>query len=217
MDGNVYDVSRQPRDGDAGYLGLGTILYTIKGYQPSFRLAARRDGSIVMYEADENPSARTGSDLLDIQGKVKRIVITSHIDGTTEIGAITDARRIATLVDVVLQAPVDQQQLVNGPDCFIVFQLADGTVVRRAYTIDLNVLARGIKLPDAFRTAMNEAVPGVRPSTQPPDSLLILPTPRPVSTDTQGVKLPPAGWLMQGNSGTAATYGSFLQHCVHGH
>jgi hypothetical protein len=43
----------------AAYLDPGTPLYAVDGYRPSFRLAARREGRLVLYEAAENPSART--------------------------------------------------------------------------------------------------------------------------------------------------------------
>jgi hypothetical protein len=44
-------------DGDAAYLDPGTALYAVKGSQPSFRLAARREGKLVLYEAVANPVA----------------------------------------------------------------------------------------------------------------------------------------------------------------
>jgi hypothetical protein len=58
---------------DAAYLDKGTALYAVKGYRPTFRLAARRDGELVLFEAAENPRARTWADLLDPGGKVRWI------------------------------------------------------------------------------------------------------------------------------------------------
>jgi hypothetical protein len=47
-------------DGDAAYLDPGTPLYAVRGYRPSVRLAARRsDGALVLYEAADNPRARS--------------------------------------------------------------------------------------------------------------------------------------------------------------
>jgi hypothetical protein len=42
-------------DGDAAYLDQGTPLYAVRGFRPSFRLAARRDGALVLYEAIDSP------------------------------------------------------------------------------------------------------------------------------------------------------------------
>ena len=44
-------------DGDAAYLDPGTALYAVRGYRPSFRLAARREGKLVLYEAAADPAA----------------------------------------------------------------------------------------------------------------------------------------------------------------
>ena len=60
----------EPQDGDAAYLDAGSPLYQVRGYRPSFRLAARQDGGLVIFEADTNPRARAGRDLLDLEGKV---------------------------------------------------------------------------------------------------------------------------------------------------
>ena len=54
----------QAKDGDAAFLDIGTRVYTVKGYLPTFRLAAYLDGVLQLYEADTNPCARTGADLL---------------------------------------------------------------------------------------------------------------------------------------------------------
>src|SRR5918998_5506659 len=50
-------------------------VYAIKGYDPSFRLAARMDTDLRAFEVLYNPKAKEGSDLLDIGGKVRGILI----------------------------------------------------------------------------------------------------------------------------------------------
>jgi hypothetical protein len=63
------DPTRQePQDGDAAYLEAGSPLYRVDGYRPTFRLGARQDGRLVLFEADTNPRARVGRDLLDLEG-----------------------------------------------------------------------------------------------------------------------------------------------------
>ncbi len=106
-EGNVSDPSG-PQDGDAAFLEVGTPVYTVKGYKPEFMLAARRNDELVLYLSDTNPSAETGSDLMDLEGKVKYIGVNSEYDGKTELAAIKDQSQVDSLVRMVLDAPIDQ-------------------------------------------------------------------------------------------------------------
>ena len=99
----------EPQDGDAAYLEAGSPLYRVHGYRPTFRLAARQDGRLVIFEADTNPRARVGRDLLDLEGKVRRISINSRADGRSELGAITDPKQVAAMVRMLHGGPVDQR------------------------------------------------------------------------------------------------------------
>ena len=147
------------RDGDASYLDAGTPVYIVKGYNPEFRLAAYRDDRLVLFEADTNPRAQTGADLLDIGGKVQYIGVNSSEDGVTELAAITDPEQVAVLVELVLGAPVDQTHLTQvSIQYFIAFHLRDGTITTRAYSPDSGELFRGIMLPEAFGTAVEQAL-----------------------------------------------------------
>lgn len=159
LSGNVNDPGYRSQDGDAGFLPAGTMIYEVKGYAPAFRLAARRDGHIVLYEADTNPHAKTGADLLDIGGKVRSITILSDQDGVTLLGAISDAAEVVSLTAIVLAAPVDQsRQPTDGQRYFIAFNLLDGTRVARAYWPATGELSRGILLPQAFAEAVASAI-----------------------------------------------------------
>ncbi|MDP6604766.1 MAG: hypothetical protein QF664_00695, partial [Dehalococcoidia bacterium] len=89
---NVTDPSYRAKDGDSANLDSGTAVYTVGDYAPSFRLTARRDGRLLLYEADSNPRARRGSDLLDIGGRVEHIATESAVDGR-ELVVIDDPRR----------------------------------------------------------------------------------------------------------------------------
>ena len=151
------------QDGDAAYLDKGTVVYIVKGYNPEFRLAAYRDGRLVLFEADTNSKAQTGADLLDIGGKVEYIGVNSAEDGVTELAAITDPEQVAVLVELVLGAPVDQTRMTQvGSQYFIAFHLRDDTIVTRAYSPDSGELSRGIMLPEAFGIAVEYAVSGMR-------------------------------------------------------
>lgn len=132
----------------------------VKGYNPEFRLAAYRDDRLVLFEADTNPRAQTGADLLDIGGKVQYIGVNSAEDGVTEVASITDPVQEAVLVESVLGAPVDQTRPPHGgiQNFFIAFHLRDGTISIRAYSPDSGELSRGILLPEAFATAVEQVL-----------------------------------------------------------
>jgi hypothetical protein len=141
-----------PQDGDAAYLEAGSPLYQVRGYRPSFRLAARQDGRLVVFEADTNPGARVGRDLLDLDGKVRRISVNSQSDGTTELGAITDPEQVAGMVGMLLAGPVDQRVEPAGeqPVWLLAFHLRDGTATVRAYDAATRRVQRGILVPGRF-------------------------------------------------------------------
>jgi hypothetical protein len=153
---NVSSPSYRSRNGDAAFLEKGTIIYSIKDYLPEFRLTA---GLGELYEADTNPHARKGADLLDIGGKVEYIGINSSIDGKTELASIKDKNQVSGLVEMVLNAPVDQGIKERGSlQYFIVFYLKDGTTVNRSYWLDTGELHRGILLPDEFGQAVKSVL-----------------------------------------------------------
>lgn len=164
LDGNVFDTRYRPRNGDAAFLEAGTPVYLVNGYSPRFRLAARRNGRTLLYEADTNPAARKGADLLDVGGKVRRIGVNDQQDGMTELGSIEDPLQVEALAGMVAQAPVNQslqQGLAynsSGPRYFIAFYLQDGTAINRAYWPDSGELSRGIILSGEFRAAIKQAL-----------------------------------------------------------
>jgi hypothetical protein len=148
----------QLKDGDAAFLDAGTPVYTISGYAPTFRLAAMREGKWYIYEANTNPGARRGSDLLDIGGKVKYIAINSHVDGS-QLGLIRDESVVNELVNMILEAPVEQTSAIPGSvQYFLEFHLKDGTASTSSYVLDANTLNRGIKLPNEFREIVMDAL-----------------------------------------------------------
>ena len=157
------------QDGDATFLNPGTPVYAVRGYSPEFRLGTLEAGRAILYEADTNPSARTGRDLLDIQGKVRAIDILRDDDALTTLATIDEERRIGRFVSVILESPVDQEsQDHDGPRYFLGIRLADGTKVVRAYWLETGELSRGIMtdpiatlliwgtLPDEHRPAATD-------------------------------------------------------------
>lgn len=161
LDGNVHDPNYHMQDGDAAFLDAGTPVYRVNGYAPTFRLAARQNGRIVLFEADTNPRAKTGADLLDIAGKVASITVTDDTGTTTTpLATVRDERQVRELVTLLLAAPVDQTRLSagSGPRYILIFHLADETQVARFYTPGSREVARGIIVPDAFVSTVAAAL-----------------------------------------------------------
>lgn len=51
VSGNVCDENYKLKDGDAAFLEPGAAIYEVRGYPPNERLAARRNGQILLYVA----------------------------------------------------------------------------------------------------------------------------------------------------------------------
>ena len=133
------------QDGDATLLRPGTPVYAVKGYDPEFRLATLGGRSVRVFEADMNPAAKIGEDLLDIRGKVTTIDINSGEDARTVGGSIDEERAVERFVEMVLESPVgDVKHDHEGPRFFLAFHLADGTSVVRAFWLESGELARDI-------------------------------------------------------------------------
>lgn len=153
---NVNNLDYRSKNGDAAFLKEGTLIYSIKGYSPDFRLLAEGIG---IYEADTNPHAQKGADLLDIGGKAEYISINNPIDGKTELASIREASLVSSLVEMVLEAPVDQTVRSSGNQVFIGFHLRDSTSVNRSFWTDTGELHRGIMLPDEFSRTIKSFIP----------------------------------------------------------
>lgn len=147
-----------PQDDDAAFLSPGTPVYTVLGYPATFRLAAHHDNRLLLYEANSNPNAHTGADLLPIGGKVSAIRLLSPGDGTTVLATIADPHEVERLVALVLAAPVNQATSdTERMRYLLAFDLRDGTAVARAYWRDSGELAYGILTPPAFGAALDQA------------------------------------------------------------
>lgn len=150
-----------PVDGDAAFIPSGEPVYLVGSYSPSFRLAARHDGRLLLYEADTSPQAKRGADLLDIGGKVKGIALLSQRDGETVLSRLADRPRIDAIVRLVLDGPVDQGQKAAYGSNDVVrvsFELEDGTATVRSYDRVNGILWRGIQVAGLFQTAVSDLV-----------------------------------------------------------
>jgi hypothetical protein len=152
----VEDPAQRYLDGDAAYLDKGTALYAVNGYRPGFRLAARRDGELVLFEAAENPRARTWADLLDLGGKVRWIGVN---DGSNRpLAAIRDRRQVARLVDLLLGSRVGKQVACADDGVFLAFHLDDATATTLSYSVHFRRLDCRDPLPQAFGAAIRAAL-----------------------------------------------------------
>ena len=162
------------QDGDATFLNPGTPVYEVKGYSPEFRLATLGQGRATLYEADTNPHAKTGGDLLDIRGKVTAIDVLNDDREMTVLGTMDDEQAIERFVEMMLESPVNQEgRDHDGPRYFLGIRLADGTSVVRAFWLETGELSRGImtdpvatltvwwKIPHEHRPAGTEGGPRI--------------------------------------------------------
>ena len=124
------------------------------------------DDNVRLFEADTNPAAKTGEDLLDIRGKVTAIDILSAEDGTTVFGRIHGEPSVNRFVEGVLASPVDQDRRDReGQRYFLGFRLADGTSVVRSFWMESGELWRGI-MTDPTVASMVSGVLPVEPAAR---------------------------------------------------
>lgn len=148
------------QDGDATLLPPGTPVHEVKGYKPEFRLAALVNGRVKIFEADTNPLAETGEDLIDIRGKVTSIDILSEEDASTVLATIDEERAVGNFVEAVLGSPVHQERLGGkGERLFLGFRLADGTSVVRAFWLESGQLQPAIMTDPTVTLLVREVLP----------------------------------------------------------
>jgi hypothetical protein len=128
-------------NGDAAFLPIGTEIRELKGYKPEYRVVADHH----IYEAKENPNAKTVGDLLDIEGKVDHISFESKIDGSHV--SDFDAESSSAFVEELLSLPYVSFDILykklpqGGQDLqFMRVHLKDGTSFRMVYYLDSNIV-----------------------------------------------------------------------------
>lgn len=160
------------RNLEAMFLPVGTPVYAVRGYPTSFRLAARSNGTLAIYEPWYFATARVGADLLGgIQSKVRRIGVYSDHEPLRSLGSINDPQQVERLVRLVLRAPAVEQDPRRGPqddEPYVVsFHLKDGTATSRAFNAKTGFLAGGVVVPAEFTAAVRRVVGGHRGATAP--------------------------------------------------
>jgi hypothetical protein len=134
------------KNGDAAFLPIGTEIYELKGYKPEFRVVADHK----LYEVNENPTAKTISELLDIEGKVEKVSIESSIDGSHISNFTIEAseafiQELLPLAYTGFDAVYEKIKFINDEEgrVFLRIYLKDGTSLRMVFYPDANVLNLG--------------------------------------------------------------------------
>lgn len=159
-------------DLEATFLPVGTPVHAVKGYPTSFRLAARSDGGLALYEPWSSPTAQVGADLLGgIQGRVRRIGVYSHHEPLRLLGLVEGRSQVQRLVRFVLRAPVAEQDPAGTAQDYepyvVSFHLRDGTATSRLFNAKTGFMGGGILLPDEFTAAIRQAIARHRGTTAP--------------------------------------------------
>lgn len=152
LDSLVHDPFYRAQDCDAGFLEVGTVLHSVQGYSPRFRLATAKGE---LYEAYRAEGARTAGDFIDLRGKVVSVEFRSlEGSGGTVVGRIIDGAEVARLVDLFLEAPFDDSVSDTSglESVHVVFGLSDGSEFVRGYTPGIGRVWPGIWVPEEFDT-----------------------------------------------------------------
>ncbi len=145
---------------DCGLLSDGEPIYSVKGYQTSFRLAVRSSNGIFFFEVGQNPHARTGADLLDIGGKVQFITVGPIDNPGSPTRTIRNSVSVEKLVNEILAAPIAPQEncTFRGSEEALLFHLQDGSVVEISYWPSLTMLSTAwpqcVQLPQNFASLL---------------------------------------------------------------
>jgi hypothetical protein len=107
---------------------------------------------MTLFEADSNPAASTGRDLLDFSSGLSLVRVFDGTSGKQQLGQLTDPRALADLVQGIMSAHVDQTtEQPHGDDdrWFLELTTPDGLTTGRALWRSTGELFRGIFLDAA--------------------------------------------------------------------
>lgn len=136
---------------------VGIKLYALKGYLPSFRLAVKQAQAILLLEAQRNPHATRGGELLDLDKKVQSIIVSKQGTPTAPLATIEDAKQVAVLIALLDEAPIHEGNSVGDTLEVLEFQLSDGTFSYLRYDPKTGWTDKNILLPPAFATLIEKA------------------------------------------------------------
>ena len=146
-------------DASAAFLPAGTRVYAVRGHATSFRLAAVWQDRIFLYQAWQNPRAKTGGDLFAIAGKVRSIDVQRGVPlaGAARTPAvISSPADVETLVGMIVRGATRRPRAPAYGETryWLTFWLTDGTTLERPYFPEAGELMGGVLVPPEFRTLL---------------------------------------------------------------
>jgi hypothetical protein len=150
------------RNGDAMFLEAGTSLHAFGCFRPEFRLVAKSDTGWRVYELLTPKRLRSGADLLDLEGKVRRIRLTAWDSTHGDLARIEDPAVVGRWVTWILAAPPsvpprteeEAKPWVYESRVGLIFDMIDGTQVVRVYGRTTRSLGMDLSVPDALGDAI---------------------------------------------------------------
>ncbi len=166
-------------DGTAPRLAVGDELYAVRGYTTMFRLAARHDGEVVLYQVWCSDWAKVGADLFDIRTRVERISVTGDLSESSGWATIGDRAAVDGLVDMLLAGRVLPEEPASTAQVShqLIVHLDDGTAFRASTTAGAFLWGLGVvEVPAAFDEALARAWTGHLAAGGTPAAISVDPT-----------------------------------------
>lgn len=151
------DGGYRQQSGDAAYLPVGTEVHEVIGFDPRFRVAARVDGRVRVFQAGPPGEPGTAADLLP--GVGPHVVSLDVSTGNGRVVArIADRARVEELVRLLLASPYSPDAGFAYGGHRLGLRLDDGTSTGFGYDVDTGQIVVGVQVPATFRDALREAV-----------------------------------------------------------
>lgn len=119
-------------DSVAPSLRPGDMIHAVPGFMTDFRLAARHENGVRVYQVWCRDDAKVGADLFDIYGRVLRVSVTGDLSEKSGFAAIDDPAVLDVLTEMLLAGRVVPEE--DSPGDPITYQLVvhlnDGTTFR---------------------------------------------------------------------------------------
>lgn len=142
------------KNGDATFLPIGTKVYEVEGYKPTFRLLAGDK----LYQSNGNPEAATVSEVFDIEGRVSKISFESTDDGR-HISYFTEEASKEFIEEYLSLKYVGFDEIYKKGKglgdkgrAFLRIHLDDGTSFRISYWTEENLISPGAVGTDRLKT-----------------------------------------------------------------
>lgn len=158
---SVRDAGYDLRDGDSSWLAPGTELWSVKGYSPSFRIAAVVGDSIFLHETWPRRAVGTGRDVIGDADQPARALVIRSGKSEAVIATIDDPAEVKALVADLLDSPIDTNHHYDGgPRHWVVIEMESGPPLTVLVSVDEKRASPGLALSDRFVNAIVSAATG---------------------------------------------------------